>query len=777
MISPGLTPYVCTNCGFWQRHFAPPPQCPVCLDFRHTAPETGWEFWTAGQAAARITTRWQEDEHGILKFHCDPPLGIGPSGYLIPLPGGNLLFENPAWYSDDALALIRQRGGVRWLTASHPHAYGSLWQAQELFSPEAVFIHTADLPWTGAFRVDHPYDAPQEIALGATLIPVGGHFDGQSILYLRERRLLFAGDMVKFHADLPGGGVSTHKAFNRRVPMSHAEVRRYRQAVAPLDFADVYTTFERAPAGGGSTASVLRLFDAQLAGRPFFGPIPLDEIDPDPDADALAAYRASYATALAAGARCFEFTQTGLDRLGLPLWTVASVGADGALSDGFGYGPTLVAAQASAWGETVEWHHAREWLARAPRVRGTFTDLQRAGRPVLDPVSLCLSAGSTYSHGVTTLEWVEARKHSSGQPVFVPVEFVAPRYADLDPDFDRNAALAVPITNGLGAGTTFAHALAHGVMELLQRDGNSVYYRAMDCGLLVTLGDDFRLVQNPQTRELLRALDRAGVEVMVKLADDSFGLTNLYVVGYDRDPVQSPQPISLSGCGEAVHPDRERALAKALREFVSARARKAFNHGPLGPVRAVAPEGYLEAFGAGAMRSEDDRALAGMQRWMRLDHAQFFEEIRHPLFDVRARIPFDSLPTTAVPDPDTLLFLLTERLAAAGLEILYVDFTPPGSPAVALKAIVPGLEVETMTYRRIGARNLRRLLARGSRIAGIGEPRPAGALPIRLTPEAAATFDGEVWFDPAELDRVVGPLYPLYREPGRHVVALMQNDE
>ncbi len=127
-----------------------------------------------------------------------------------------------------------------------------------------------------------------------------------------------------------------------------------------------------------------------------------------------------------------------------------------------------------------------------------------------------------------------------------------------------------------------------------------------------------------------------------------------------------------------------------------------------------------------------------------------------------------------MPDADATLALLTERLTLAGLEILYVEFTPPGAPVTALKAIVPGLEVETMTYQRVGARNLRRLLARGSRIVGIGEPRPAGALPIRLTPEAAATFDGPAWFDPAELARVVGPLYPLYREPGRHVVALLE---
>ena len=128
-----------------------------------------------------------------------------------------------------------------------------------------------------------------------------------------------------------------------------------------------------------------------------------------------------------------------------------------------------------------------------------------------------------------------------------------------------------------------------------------------------------------------------------------------------------------------------------------------------------------------------------------------------------------------MPDSGALLATLTERLAQAGLEVLCVDFTPPGSPVAVLKAIVPGLEVETMTYQRIGARNLRRLLARGSPLVGVGEGgRPAGALPVRLTPQAAATFDGEPWFDPTALARTVGPLYPLYREPGRHVIAILE---
>ena len=755
----------------------------MCLDFRHTPADAGFEFWSAEEAAARIVTRWQQEKGGITVLRSEPGLGIGPNGYLIALPGGNLLFESPAWFSAGALAMIEAAGGVRWMAASHPHAYGGMWQIQERFAPEIVAIQRADLPWTGTLRVNRPYDERLEIAPGAELLHTGGHFDGHAVLLRRDRRVLFAGDMVKFHlADNPPG-ISTHKGFNRRIPMSHAEIRRYREVVAPLEFDEIHTTFEHAPQGVGTRAAVLALFDAQLAGAPFFGPIPLrpesgrnssHDAPETSDEAALVAYKASYAPALAAGARVFEFSQVALDRLDLPLWTVASVDADGALSDGFGYGPTLAAAQASAWGETVEWHHAREWFRHAPRTRGTCAALQAAGRPALDPVTLCLSAGSTYSHAETVLEWVEARRHSSGETVLIPAEFVAPRFADLGPGFDRSAALAVPITNGLGAGLSCDHALAHGILELLQRDGNSVHYRAVDRGVVLDFGEGFSQVQNPETRALLGRLDAAGVEIIAKLADDSFGLTNLYVVGYDRNPAHAPQPIALSACGEAVHPDRERALAKALREFVSARARKAFNHGPLDPVRAAAPAGYLEAFGPGSLRSEDELALSEMQRWTRLDHAAYFEEIRHPLFAERARVPFASLPTTGIPSAAALLTLLTDRLAQAGLEVLYVEFTPPGSSVVALKAIVPGLEVETMTYRRIGARNLRRLLARGSRIVGVGEPRPVGALPIRLTPAAAATFDGVPWFDPAELARVIGPLYPLYREPGRHVVALLE---
>ena len=158
------------------------------------------------------------------------------------------------------------------LSFSHPHAFGAGWQLQERFEPQ-VLVQVEDLAWTQSLLTGYPFDARLELASGARLVHTAGHFAGHSVLHLYgERKILFAGDMLKFHfEDERFVGISTHKAFNRRVPMSHAEVRRYREVVRDLEFDHVYTTFERAP--DGARALALQLFDAQLEGAPFFGPL------------------------------------------------------------------------------------------------------------------------------------------------------------------------------------------------------------------------------------------------------------------------------------------------------------------------------------------------------------------------------------------------------------------------------------------------------------------------------------------------------------------------
>jgi YcaO cyclodehydratase, ATP-ad Mg2+-binding len=117
--------------------------------------------------------------------------------------------------------------------------------------------------------------------------------------------------------------------------------------------------------------------------------------------------------------------------------------------------------------------------------------------------------------------------------------------------------------------------------------------------------------------------------------------------------------------------------------------------------------------------------------------------------------------------------VVVDRLHDAGLDVLYVDYSSPNGEVSAVKAIVPGLEVETMSYGRIGPRILRRLLDRDSELVVTGDAsgRPA-ARRILLTPEKEAELGPPAWFDFEAMERTVADLYPLYREPGRHVAVL-----
>jgi ribosomal protein S12 methylthiotransferase accessory factor len=86
------------------------------------------------------------------------------------------------------------------------------------------------------------------------------------------------------------------------------------------------------------------------------------------------------------------------------------------------------------------------------------------------------------------------------------------------------------------------------------------------------------------------------------------------------------------------------------------------------------------------------------------------------------------------------------------------------SPAVAgegVKAIVPGLESETMSYHRIGWRGVRRLRERGDTLLLDGPHE--GALRVRLRPEDEARCGGPALVRRGAGGRMVGGLYPLYR--------------
>lgn len=453
------------------------------------------------------------------------------------------------------------------------------------------------------------------------------------------------------------------------------------------------------------------------------------------------------------------FRLDGLDRTGVITVQANLVFEGDSSTDAYGYGFDEDEAAVGALGELCEEEHMRAHCARAPRLDGSFAELSR-DRDVCDPRTVMLPAGCGWTPD-TPMRWMEARRWPSGDPVWVPQEWVA-AYAYHLPEGERT--LITPITNGLGAGFDLEHAIAHGIMELTQRDGNVLNFRALDRGVAVETDG---MVRDEGARDLLARLCALGVRPLVKLASTSLGLTNIYVVG---DEEGEPRlPIQLTACGEASHLDRERALRKALLEYCGSRQRKAASHGPVPLLREALSRDFVDhELAVLDLDSEEPRALAAMAEWVTLPARELRARLADTVLSERRRVRFDRLhetPPEALETGAARLALLLRKLAAEGLtEVLFVDTSPANSPVRTVKVIVPGLECETMSYGRVGWRGVRRLRARGDALI-LDRERGTGARRVLLRPEDEERCGGPAWLDWDLAQRIVGGLYPLYREP------------
>lgn len=280
-----LPAWACSNCGFWQRWFAPgpPPHCPVCTDVRNALPSDGWHFRSADEVAGLLTCTRRPVVEGVTAHATSPRFGLDSVGWVLE---EGVCVEAAGWYDDAGLAALRA-AEVHTLVASHVHGYGALWRLQQELAPPVVAVGVDDLAWTKAFRVTLPLDPagdPRDPAETVELAPgvrahvSGGHFPGHVVVHHERRGLLFCGDLLKVDLDAAGRpqGLSAHKAFHAAIPLSRGELRRARALVETLDFEHVFTPFEHGE--GITTRIVLALLDRLLVGPATAAAVPLAEL-------------------------------------------------------------------------------------------------------------------------------------------------------------------------------------------------------------------------------------------------------------------------------------------------------------------------------------------------------------------------------------------------------------------------------------------------------------------------------------------------------------------
>ena len=465
---------------------------------------------------------------------------------------------------------------------------------------------------------------------------------------------------------------------------------------------------------------------------------------------------ATYLRALEKHGQVIDSDISSVDRLGVPV-TSAVLVVGGRLEHlGNGYGIDRESAHVSGLGELAEGAlsslRVAELLTAARRESYAEIVAALGSGQVIDPRTLCLTAGSDWTAD-RPLTWVQVERVRTGEPVWVPSEFVASEpdeIADVDP-------LITPVTNGLGAGLDRDRALTHGVLEILQRHTNGLRFRALDRrSAMVRQGG-----LPADLRALVDRLEAHGVELVIKHAATAYGVCSTYVMGIDPTP---SSPLQVTACGEAAHPSAEISIRKAILEYANSRVRKTFCFGDPASVRPLAPGDYWAAVDAPYAGGER-RATESMQAWGRMS-VDDLRALTAP--DTTTMIDYASIRTDA-PTLGSSAELLTYLLdSLADHKVLATTIEIDGVHVA--KVIIPGLEVETLSYGRIGEANAADLLSTDLDLVRVGASSASHPDRVLVTPEAEERLGGPAWYSRATADRRVGPLYPLYREPRRHSV-------
>ena len=238
---------ICSTCGTsYPDAPEPPSRCPICEDERQFVPRGGQAWTTPARLAGGHVNAWRRLETELFEIHTHPGFGIGQRALLLRTSAGNILWDCIALLDDATEVLIRALGGLRAIAISHPHYYTCMQDWARTFDCP-VHLHAADAEWV--MRPEpaiHHWDGETlEIAPGVTLLRLGGHFAGGTVLHWSEgaggRGALLSGDIVQVAADL--NRVSFLWSYPNMMPLSAATVRRIADALAPWDFERIYGAF------------------------------------------------------------------------------------------------------------------------------------------------------------------------------------------------------------------------------------------------------------------------------------------------------------------------------------------------------------------------------------------------------------------------------------------------------------------------------------------------------------------------------------------------------
>jgi YcaO-like protein with predicted kinase domain len=375
---------------------------------------------------------------------------------------------------------------------------------------------------------------------------------------------------------------------------------------------------------------------------------------------------------------------TGLDRIGIPVYSSVVPDSADALSVYNGKGARPIDAKAGALMEAIERQTALK--TRLPFVEGSFSNLRERKR-VLDPGRINQELAPSYSKD-RIYSWSEGHDIVSDEPCLVPTKFAGYFWDDVP----HPACFVLTNTNGLASGNCREEAVCHALCELAERDAWTMVElgahhmprerRSLALGVDAKDGaDDLEMFPcvDLGSDELLQKFWQAGLCPVVRDITSSLGVLSFFASVADESI--TGYPMAHSGLG--AHPNAAVAVRRALVELAQSRCVD------IQAVREdiLPPDAVAERFALHTRRIN----IINRDSW-------YFGRSR------RLR-KLSDVPSHRFTTIEEDLQFLVQRFATCGLDqIIVIDFTPNLTTHSVVRVIVPGIESWALDHGRLGHR-------------------------------------------------------------------------
>lgn len=237
--------YICTTCGVqYAESVVPPDRCLICEDERQYVGWEGQRWTTLKELQTTHSNRLDVEAPELISLVTEPKFAIGQRALHVRTPEGNVLWDCITLLDDRSVAAVQALGGVSAIAVSHPHYYSSVVEWSRALGDVPVYLHAADGEWV---MRPHPaiifwHGETHQLAPGLTLIRLGGHFPGATVLHwasaVQGKGALLSGDVLQVGQDRKT--VSFMYSYPNYIPVSPGTVRRMVEALEPYPFEQIY---------------------------------------------------------------------------------------------------------------------------------------------------------------------------------------------------------------------------------------------------------------------------------------------------------------------------------------------------------------------------------------------------------------------------------------------------------------------------------------------------------------------------------------------------------